>query len=68
MKVKVLIERLKRENPEEEVVFIVDGNRSEYYFIDWAPFLHSGPKNFIGKHGDKYFTSVVMIKAEKEKK
>tara|TARA_R100000353_G_scaffold173581_2_gene140091 strand:+ start:1080 stop:1286 length:207 start_codon:yes stop_codon:yes gene_type:complete len=68
MKVKVLIERLKKENPEEEVVFILDENRSEYHLLEWKPFLHAGPKEFIGKHGNKYFTSVVMIKAKRQKK
>jgi len=67
MKVQALIDRLKRENPEEEVVFIIDGNRSEYYVIDWAPFLHSGPKKFNAKHGGEYTASVVMIKTKKYK-
>lgn len=65
MKVKYLIEKLQRENPDEEVVFIIDGNRSEYYALEWKPFLHAGPKEFIDKQGEKYFTSVVVIKAKK---
>jgi hypothetical protein len=65
MKVKYLIEKLQRENPDEEVVFIIDGNRSEYHVLEWMPFLHSGPKEFIDKQGEKYFTSVVMIKTKK---
>jgi hypothetical protein len=65
MKVKYLIEKLQRENPDEEVVFIIDSNRSEYHVLEWKPFLHAGPKEFIDKQGEKYFTSVVMIKTKK---
>jgi hypothetical protein len=67
MKVKHLIQKLKRENPEEEVVFILDGNRSEYFVLVPLPFLHAGPKKFTDKQGNDYTTSVVMIKATKYK-
>lgn len=67
MKIKHLIEKLKRENPEEEAVFILDGNRSEYYVLVSLPFLHAGPKKFTDKQGNDYTTSVVMIKATKYK-
>jgi hypothetical protein len=65
MKIKHLIEKLKRENPEEEAVFILEDNRSEYFVLVPLPFLHAGPKKFAGKHGDDYTTSVVMIRATK---
>ena len=65
MKIKYLIEKLQRENPEEELVFILDDNRSQYYVVEFKPFLHAGPKKFIDKQGKEYTTSVVMIKAKK---
>ena len=35
MKVAELIERLQKERPEEEVVFVFDDNRFEYYRPEW---------------------------------
>lgn len=68
MRIKYVIERLQRENPEEELVFILDGDTSQYYLLDPMPFLHAGPKKFTDKRGNEYFTSVVMIKAKKQEK
>tara|TARA_Y100001938_G_C8089238_1_gene434023 strand:- start:363 stop:578 length:216 start_codon:yes stop_codon:yes gene_type:complete len=63
MKVKELIRRLRKENPEEEVVFIVDDDRSSYYLLEFAPFLHAGPRKFKNKHGTTHMSSVVVIRA-----
>lgn len=64
MKVKHLIQKLNRENPDEEVVFILNGNRSAYYIIEGIPFLHAGPREFCNKRGEKYTQSVVLIRAK----
>ena len=43
MKVSELLEKLSKERPEEEVVIIIDDNRSAYYNIEFRPLLHAGP-------------------------
>jgi hypothetical protein len=68
MKVKHVMELLGRENPEEEVVFILDDNTSEYYVLEFKPFLHAGPKSFYNKKKDVVRASVVLIKAKKYKR
>ena len=39
MKVHNVIQRLKRERDDEEVVLIFDDNRAKYYIIEELPFL-----------------------------
>jgi len=65
MKVKHLIEKLQRENEEEEVVFIFNDERSEYHVIEHSPFLHAGPSTFIDKQGEAFKSSVVIIPIKK---
>jgi hypothetical protein len=65
MKVKHMIEKLLRENQEEEVVFILDDDRSCYYIIEPKPFLHAGPRAFIDKKKQPFKSSVVMVRSKK---
>jgi len=65
MKVKHLIEKLQRENEEEEVVFIFDDERSEYHVIEHRPFLHAGPSIFVDKQDETFTSSVVIIPIKK---
>ena len=67
MKVGELIERLQKERPEEEVVFVFDENRFEYYRPEFKPFLHAGPEGFIDEDGFSRVRSVVMIAIKKRK-
>ena len=66
MKVSELIEKLSKERPEEEVVIIMDDNRSGYYNIEFRPLLHAGPATFIDKDGFQRVRSVVMIPVVKK--
>jgi hypothetical protein len=65
MKVKHMIEKLLRENQEEEVVFILDDDRSHYYIIESKPFLHAGPHPFLDKKKQPIISSVVVVRSKK---
>jgi hypothetical protein len=62
MRVDEFIERLKREQPDEEVVVIVSGDSSEYKIVDDQPFLHGGPASFVDKDGNQFSKSVVIVR------
>ena len=66
MRVDEVISRLKQEHPDEEIVFILqEDDREEYYIIEHKPFLHAGPTNFEDKDGNKFSKSVVIVKLKK---
>ena len=67
MKVGELIEELQKERPEEEVVFVFDDNRFEYYRPEFKPFLHAGPEGFVDEDGFSRVRSVVMIAIKKRR-
>ena len=65
MKVKELIKYLEKENQEEEVVFILNDNRTEYHVIEYRPFLHAGPSRFTDREGKTFTSSVVIARIKK---
>jgi hypothetical protein len=65
MKVKVLIERLKKENPEEEVFIVINDKRTKYHKIQNTPaFYHAGPHTFLNADNEEETKSVVLIPIE----
>jgi hypothetical protein len=69
MKVKVLIERLKKENPEEEVFIVINDERTKYYKIQNTPaFYHAGPHTFLNVALEEETKSVVLIPIEVKEK
>jgi len=67
MTVGELIERLKKERSDEEVVFVFDDNRFEYYRPEFRSFLHAGPEDFVDEDGFRRTRSVVMIAIKKRR-
>jgi hypothetical protein len=67
MTVGELIEKLKKERDDEEVVFVFDENRFEYYRPEFKSFLHAGPEAFVDEDGFSRVRSVVMIAIKKRK-
>ena len=68
MTVGELIERLKKERFDEEVVFVFDEDRFEYYRPEFRPFLHAGPEGFLDEDGFLRVRSIVMIPMKARKK
>ena len=66
MRVDELIEVLSKERPDEEVMIIMNDNRSVYYNIEQRPLLHAGPIPVIDKDGYQRHRSVVMIPVVKK--
>ena len=64
MQVKELIQRLSKENPDEEVIFKVDSTDS--YLIKDGHFLHAGPQSFKDTTGSHQIRSVVIINLKKK--
>ena len=62
MRVDEVIERLKNERPDEEVVIVAGNGSSDYKIIDDRPFLHAGPAKFVDKDGKPFSKSVVIIR------
>mgnify|MGYP003114709977 FL=1 len=68
MRVDVVRKRLSREVPDEEVVFVIDNNTSDYYEVINEPFLHAGPSKFIDDATKEPFhKSVVIVRLRKKK-
>jgi|APSaa5957512622_1039677.scaffolds.fasta_scaffold240878_2 hypothetical protein len=68
MKIGEVISRLEQEHSEEEIVFILQEDKKErYYVVDDQPFLHAGPANFIDKDGKEFSKSVVIVQIKKNK-
>jgi hypothetical protein len=61
MRVDEVIRLLQRETPDEEVVIILNDDRTKYYRLEYRPFLHAGPAPFIDEAGNPQSKSVVMI-------
>ena len=65
MRVDEIIRRLQKENPDEEVVMVLE-DEPRYLVIDPRPFLHAGPTHFMGKGGTPYKKSVVILRVDKK--
>ena len=68
MTVGELIERLKKERADEEIVFVFDENRFEYFRPQFRPFFHAGPEGFIDEDGFLRVRSVVMVPIKSKNK
>lgn len=64
MNVSRVLKRLQKERRDEELVFIMQDDRGNYYTIDERPFLHGGPRWFLDNEGKPYWKSVVMVRLQ----
>ena len=64
MKVSEVIKKLQQENPDEEVVMVINRDTSTYYTLLADHFLHAGPSRFVDKDGNEFSKSVVIIRVE----
>ena len=66
MNIGDLIEYLKKENSDEEVVFVDAGDKEIIIFeVIRKPLLHAGPMHFYDENGKPFSKSVVIVNLKK---